>query len=77
MEASGQFHVPAALPPEKEPLVTHWIGGWVGPRAGLDAVMKRKIPNPCRDLNTRSSSPYPSAVPLSYPSSVMKAYREI
>jgi len=20
---------------------THWIGGWVGPRAGLDAVMKR------------------------------------
>jgi hypothetical protein len=23
---------------------THWIGGWVGPRAVLDAVMKRKIP---------------------------------
>jgi hypothetical protein len=22
---------------------THWIGGWVGPRAGLDAVEKRKI----------------------------------
>jgi hypothetical protein len=21
---------------------THWIGGWVGPRAGLDAVAKRK-----------------------------------
>jgi hypothetical protein len=21
----------------------HWIGGWVGPRTGLDAVKKRKI----------------------------------
>jgi hypothetical protein len=26
--------------------VTDWIGGWVGPRAGLDAVVKRKIPSP-------------------------------
>jgi hypothetical protein len=23
---------------------TRWIGGWVGPRAVLDAVVKRKIP---------------------------------
>jgi hypothetical protein len=22
---------------------THWIGGWVGPRARLEAVKKRKI----------------------------------
>jgi hypothetical protein len=22
---------------------THWIGGWVGPRAGLDDVKKRKF----------------------------------
>jgi hypothetical protein len=22
----------------------HWIGGWVGPRAVLDAVVKRNIP---------------------------------
>jgi hypothetical protein len=29
MEVSGQLHVPAALPPEKKPLVTHWTGGWV------------------------------------------------
>jgi hypothetical protein len=29
--------------------VTHWIGGWVGPRAGLDAVVKRKIPSPSRN----------------------------
>jgi hypothetical protein len=29
----------------------HWIGGWVGPRAGLDAVMKRKIPSTYRESN--------------------------
>jgi hypothetical protein len=34
MDVSGQLHAPAALPPGKEPLVTYWIGGWVGPRAG-------------------------------------------
>jgi hypothetical protein len=37
----------------------------VGPRAGLDAVVKRKIPSFCRDSNPRSYSPYPSAIPLS------------
>jgi hypothetical protein len=31
----------------------HWIGGWVGPRAVLDAVVKRKIPNPRRESNPR------------------------
>jgi hypothetical protein len=35
---SGQFHATAALPPG-----THWIGGWVDPRAGLDEVKKRKL----------------------------------
>jgi hypothetical protein len=30
---------------------TYWVGGWVGPRAGLDAVAKRKIPIPCRESN--------------------------
>jgi hypothetical protein len=25
---------------------THWIGGWVGLRAGLDAVVKKKFPTP-------------------------------
>jgi hypothetical protein len=43
MEVSGQLHAPAALPKGKQPPGTHWIGGWVGPRAGLDAVKKGKI----------------------------------
>jgi hypothetical protein len=30
---------------------THWIGGWMGPRAGLDAVGNRKIPGPYWELN--------------------------
>jgi len=34
MEVSGQLHFPAAVPPD-----THRIGGWVGPRAVLDAVV--------------------------------------
>jgi hypothetical protein len=33
---------------------THWIGGWVGPRAVLDAVMKRKIPSPGRKSKHRT-----------------------
>jgi hypothetical protein len=35
LEVSGQFHAPAAG--------THWIGGWVNPRAGLDDSEKRKF----------------------------------
>jgi hypothetical protein len=53
-----------ALPPGKGPPVprypgtpvprypgTHWIGGWVGPRAGLDAGARRKILCLCRGSN--------------------------
>jgi len=35
MGVSGQRHSPAALPPGKR-LGTNCIGGWLGPRAGLD-----------------------------------------
>jgi hypothetical protein len=55
MEVSGQFHVPAALHPGKEPSDTYWIGRWVGTRAVLDAVVKRKIPSPRRESNPRAS----------------------
>jgi hypothetical protein len=34
--------------------VTHCIGGWVGPRAVLDSVVKRKIPNSSRESNPRT-----------------------
>jgi len=38
---------------------THCREGWVGPRAGLDAVAKRKIPYHRRAvIEPQSSSPY-------------------
>jgi len=33
---------------------THWIGGWVGPRVVLDAVVKRKIFSPRRESKPRT-----------------------
>jgi hypothetical protein len=33
---------------------THWIGGWVDPRAILDAMVKRKIPSLRRESNPRT-----------------------
>jgi hypothetical protein len=52
---SGRF-----TPRERVP-GTHWIGGWVGSRAVLDAVMKRKIPSPRRESNPRSPIVQPVA----------------
>jgi hypothetical protein len=40
---SGQLHAQAALTPGKELPGTHWIGGWMDPRAALDDVKKRKF----------------------------------
>jgi len=39
---SGQQYAPVTLYPQKRP-GTHFTGGWVGPRAGLDG---RKISSP-------------------------------
>jgi len=36
---------PGHFIPRKRARGTHWIGVWVGLRAGLDAVVKRKIPS--------------------------------
>jgi hypothetical protein len=40
---------------------THWIRGWVGSRASLDAVEKRKISCPCQELNPNFSAIQPIA----------------
>jgi hypothetical protein len=50
---------------------THWIGGWVGPRADLDAVSKRKIPSPRRDSNPDHQARSQSLYRLSYPGSLV------
>jgi hypothetical protein len=41
LEESDQVHAPAALTPDERAPSTHWIGGWVGPRTGLDDTEKR------------------------------------
>jgi hypothetical protein len=58
MEVSGQLHALAATPKERAPGI-HCIGGWVGPRAVLDVVVKEKFPAPAgnRTLEPQSSNP--------------------
>jgi hypothetical protein len=51
MEVSGQLHDPAALPHRERATGTHLIGGWVGLRAVLEAVAKRKILSPRPESN--------------------------
>jgi hypothetical protein len=45
---NGQFHALAFLLPEERVPGTHWIGAWVGPRAGLDAMagIEFRLPSP-------------------------------
>jgi hypothetical protein len=45
---------PLPLYPRGRAPGTHWIGGWVGPRAVLEAVVKRKIPSFRRESNPRT-----------------------
>jgi hypothetical protein len=39
--------LPVRFTPRERNPGTHWIGGWVDPRAGLNMVAKGKIPSPC------------------------------
>jgi hypothetical protein len=48
------------IPREKAP-GTHWIGGWLSPRVGLNAVVKRKIPSPRWESNPRTPIVQPVA----------------
>jgi hypothetical protein len=61
MEVSGQPHAPATLYPGERTPGTHWIGGWVGPRAGLDTgtqgLEEKSAPVGDRTSIARSSSP--------------------
>jgi hypothetical protein len=53
MVVCGQLHSPAALPTGNRP-GTHCIGGWMGPRSGLDGCEKSR---PHRDSIPGPSSP--------------------
>jgi hypothetical protein len=51
MRVSGQRHAPAALYSGERTPYTHWIGGWVGLRAGLDTEDRGKILYLCQEPN--------------------------
>jgi len=54
MEVSGKLYVTAALIPGN-----HWIRDWLGPRADMDSVEKKKIPSVhLPGTEPWSSSPY-------------------
>jgi hypothetical protein len=69
MGVNGQHHAPAALYPREKHPGTHWTGGWVGPRAGLDIEARTKILYLCRGLNPGRSVHSQSPYYLSYPGS--------
>jgi hypothetical protein len=48
------------IPRERVP-GSHWLGGWVGPRAVLDAVVMRKITSPHRESNPKTPIVQPLA----------------
>jgi hypothetical protein len=52
---------PGRFTPRERAPGTHWIGGWVDPRAVLEAVMKRKISRPRRESNPRTPIVQPVA----------------
>jgi hypothetical protein len=52
---------PGRFTPRERAPDTHWIGGWVVPRAVLDTVVKKKIPSPRRESNPRTQIGQPVA----------------
>jgi hypothetical protein len=74
MEVSGQLHAPQTLPQEGDPSDTHWIGGWLGLRAGLDAVkMRKKNPSSYRESN----SGLPTRSPVALLSELFRIKQEL
>jgi hypothetical protein len=55
----------------------HCIGGWVGPRAGLDNVEKRKMSYPCWESNCPRPACSLSLYRLSFPGSGMMIVAKI
>jgi hypothetical protein len=45
MDVSDQCHAPCHFTPREKACGIDWIGGWEGPKAGLNIVEKRKISN--------------------------------
>jgi hypothetical protein len=81
MGMNDQLHAPAALPLRERDPGTNWVGGWVDPKAVLDAVVKRKIPSLRRESSPRTSIIHlarsPALYRLSYHGSSLSLSRPI
>jgi hypothetical protein len=55
------------LYPEERTPGTHWVGGWVGPRTGQDAVVKKIILSPRQELNPGRRARSQALYRLRYP----------
>jgi hypothetical protein len=60
-------------PRERDPCI-HWIKGWVGPRASLDMVSKRKIPSLWPGIEPQSSD-HPQPIAGWYTDSYSSSYK--
>jgi hypothetical protein len=58
--------LPNRFNPRARAICTHWIGGWVGPRAGLDSVQHTIMYFPCQESNPARPARSPSLYRLSY-----------
>jgi len=68
----GEWRWVVSFTPRESDPATRCIGGWVGPRAGLDAGMNRKIPSP--DHPARSPALYHWTIPA--PTFIRKHLKE-
>jgi hypothetical protein len=75
MEMGDRRRPSAALPRERAP-GTQWIGGWVGLRAGLDALEKRKMSYPCQESNLNSSG-CPALSPVATPTEMSPVSKQL
>ena len=62
MQVSGEVQAQAALPPRKKRDDTYWIGVWVGLRADMIVLRKRKVYCSCRVSTPRNAARIPVAV---------------
>jgi hypothetical protein len=58
--------LPCRFTPGKKVSGAHWIGDWMAPRRGLDAVEKRKLAFPSRESNPGRPVRNPTLHLLSY-----------
>jgi hypothetical protein len=61
---------PGRFTPKERAPGTHWIGGWVGLRAGLDAVVRREIPSPYQESNPHHPARSPVVYHWAFPPAV-------